>query len=391
MSRMIIVDPALRSLVGHHFHLNLALSEHARAVGLSPLVLASTHLADRRVSFHLDTTPIFHLCQYEGLDRPTVLGEINDYFGQVFDHALGDVGDGDIVIFHTATPATILAIGRWVRANLPHRRFGVVVVCNVGYFLIPELAPYYAEFLALVAGQDGARLKIWAEHADAAAALGGLAAGQVPIEPLPFMFPAALDQIAHRPPSSGPVVVCHQGHSRYERGSHLLEPIAARVLKQRGEGVAFSFQINPEQASWPAEALVELRRSVDAMHGDSRIDLHVGELSSEDYYERLGRSRLVLLPYTGTYLRTSSGLFAEALAARRPMVLPADSYIAREAERVGAGFVTFSQWNPVAIADATVAAIDDIVRLEARAATAARHVHDDDGIEAFLGRLLAAL
>lgn len=391
MRRMIIVDPGLRSLVGHHFHLNLALTEHGRALGLSPLVLASTHLADRQVSFHLDTRPTFHLCQYEGLDRPTVLGPINDYFGQIFNHVLADIGDGDLVIFHTATPATILAIGRWIQANLPHRRIGVVVVCNVAYFLVPELAGIYAEFLDSVAGQDATRLKIWAEHAEAAAALGGLAAGRVAVEPLPFMFPAALDHIACRPPPSGPVVVCHQGHSRYERGSHLLGPISARVLDQRGDGVAFCFQINPEQASWPAEALMELRRSVDAMRSDTRIDLHVGELSSEDYYERLGRGRLVLLPYTGTYLRTSSGLFAEALAARRPMVLPADSYIAREAERVGAGFVTFSEWNPAAIADATIAAIDDIARLEDRAATAARHVHDDDGLAAILGRLLAAL
>ncbi|CAA7618486.1 hypothetical protein [Magnetospirillum sp. UT-4] len=371
--KVLVVDPGLRTRTGHHYHFDLSVAEQAEEAGLGMRLLAHAGLSDRLVKAELGARPVFQFSPYDGLDRAGVLEPINTYFAAAFAEFLTpSVADGDIVLFHSIAPTMAMAVGEWLAASLPHRPIGAIAVCNLGYFQHPELVPPYRRFLDLVADLDPGRLKVWTENAAAAEVLAALDGGRTPITALPLIFPRRLLDLASRPRRPGPVVICSQGHSRVEKGTHLLAAIAREVGAALGDRVAFAYQVNPDYAHWPESMLAWLEVGVAAMRDDPRVDLLVGEADSDQYYDRLERSRLVLVPYITKSPEVSSGLFMEALTAGRPTIIPAGGFMEREARRLGAGHVCFTEGTAASVAAATIRAVEDITALEA-ASEAARH------------------
>src|SRR5262249_7056359 len=67
------------------------------------------------------------------------------------------------------------------------------------------------------------------------------------------------------------------------------------------------------------------------------------ELTTAQYYELLARAGIVLLPYTlENYHAQTSGIFAEALAWGKPVVVPRGTWMAAELKRYGAGVTVLS-------------------------------------------------
>ncbi|MCW8970054.1 MAG: glycosyltransferase [Rhodospirillales bacterium] len=392
-NRLIIVDPALRSLTGHHYHFDLSLVEAGEGVGIPCAVLANLALDSEKIVSRLQAIPVFHHNQYECLQpspgRENDLGQLNDYFTAVFRQTLGGVvNDGDIVVFHAATPAVLLAMGRWISEFLPARRIFVIAILNLGYFIDADsrkpsdLSPFYEGFFDLIRDQDASRLWVWSEHGEAASALMEIAGDGVAIEAVPPIFPKRLETAGKGGVRDGKIRICHQGHSKPERGTHLLFPVVERMIKALGDSVRFDFQVNFEYVDtlWTPELARVMEDHIEAMRDHPQIDLHEGPLTTDAYYDRLGRADLVLLPYTGAYKFASSGLFVEAIAAGKPVVLPADSYLEREAGRMGGGAVAFGAFDQDAIAESALEAVSGLASMQDQAACARNKWWDSESL-----------
>lgn len=70
------------------------------------------------------------------------------------------------------------------------------------------------------------------------------------------------------------------------------------------------------------------------------------------------------------------------------MVVPGESHLEREAGFWGSGFTTYEKWDPAAIADATLAALEDFPRLDALARSAGAKWSEARRLSTFMDRVL---
>lgn len=214
-------------------------------------------------------------------------------------------------------------------------------------------------------------------------------AGEVDCRPAPLhnFYPSEPDLAALRPaarPERLSISALGPSHT-FEKGWDLLPEIIGHVCAARPDADFFMQAESREQGE-------ALSAALHAVGAPVRASILPGALSTEDYFRRLMSSDLVLLPYDSpVYGLMPSGIFADAVVCGTPVVAPAGTWISdRLDEGWGAG-VTFAPPTPAAIAGATLAAIDRLGELRARAAgqgDAWRRAHS---LEAYMDHIMARL
>ena len=161
----------------------------------------------------------------------------------------------------------------------------------------------------------------------------------VPLSPAPPLpcFHAPLVPLSHTA-SDGPATraeasalrhVVYLGDARTEKGYHwlprLVEDAFAAKLPAR-----FTLQSNYNVPGGEPAAVVA-RARLEAAAADRRVRLIPHALGSEEYRRLLFAADVVVIPYDRDhYYARSSGVFAEALAAGKPVVVPAGTWMAAE-------------------------------------------------------------
>lgn len=139
---------------------------------------------------------------------------------------------------------------------------------------------------------------------------------------------------------SGRIRIGYVGDARSAKGFPLLPALVRRLLAENNLQVDFVFQC-PGAASGIAQSqlpegvpeLIELAREET-----NRITLIQEKLSESDYAELMRVLDIVLVPYRSAgYVEPTSGIFAEALALAKPVVVPAGTWMARELRKSGGG------------------------------------------------------
>lgn len=165
-----------------------------------------------------------------------------------------------------------------------------------------------------------------AELADDYAALVGFS-----FDLLPIPFRADLIPAPPARSASSPLRVLFLGDLRDEKGFTKLPPLVRAMRADGRSRVQFVVPgaLHPEERE-PAmlAALAELETypesQVERPHRD-------GFVPADDYYKLLASADVVLCPYDAkAYRSRSSGVFAEAVAAGKPTVVPADTWMASE-------------------------------------------------------------
>lgn len=125
--------------------------------------------------------------------------------------------------------------------------------------------------------------------------------------------------------------IAYLGDARTEKGYHLLPRLVADVFAHPtlGRSASFAIQSNFNLPSGSPETIVA-RAELQAWPTD-RVSLLTEALSPDAYREHLLSADVALLPYdAAAYFARSSGIFAEALAAGIPVVVPAGTWMARQ-------------------------------------------------------------
>ncbi|ODU54432.1 MAG: hypothetical protein ABS99_09340 [Acetobacteraceae bacterium SCN 69-10] len=173
-------------------------------------------------------------------------------------------------------------------------------------------------------------------------------------------LPVEVQPIPHTPPPrrdapAGRDARCHfvsLGNARDEKGMFEIL-LAIRMLAREG-GLAdcrFTLQCNDAQP--------DVAAAIAAFAADlpENCTLLYEKLSSEQYYDILWDSDVVLLPYwRSIYASRTSGVFMESLSAGRPVIATRDTWMADELRHYGAG-VLCDDRDPAALCAAMRAAI----------------------------------
>ena len=163
---------------------------------------------------------------------------------------------------------------------------------------------------------------------------------QLPLAVLPVPFRSRLLQPQTRR-ADAPLRLTYLGEPRDDKGFHWLPALMKRLWRDdavRGQ-VELHCQASLASPSVNPRSIAARRRLRRYPRDWVRWSGQTGPLSAEAYYELLTQSDIVLFPYEpARYQTATSGTFAEALAAGKPTVVPAGTWLASQ-QPAGSGEV----------------------------------------------------
>ena len=178
----------------------------------------------------------------------------------------------------------------------------------------------------------------------------------VPI-PAPDCDPAALRRTAGK---KDDIVLGYLGDARDEKGFQHLPPLLER-LKKNDDGVPVrTAKLRAQCYFAPGHSDMNIVKAHTRLHSSNsgRLEIIDGVLGADAYKQAIENTDVMLIPYKRTnYTARSSGIFTEALAANRPVIVPAGTWMANELDSRSHGYHTkaispssvVSQQSPAAI------------------------------------------
>jgi glycosyltransferase involved in cell wall biosynthesis len=284
--------------------------------------------------------------------------------------APGVVEPGDVVFFHSFLRWAAAGIAGWLRDPSAAESIAVIFFMFTDYLdSSGGCRAEYEQLFDVLAARSSERTFLIAETREIRDDLVRLSGYRLAIAIAPHItLGATLDVMRKGRLAADPGVgfcVGYAGHNRLDRGSHFIPDVLERVAARAPRAVRFRVHFE-DPRSQPGEA-----RRLATMRS---VDFRSGRLSEDDFYRFLAGMDIVLLPFEPgprTH-RRGSAMFWESLALGLVMVLPQGSHLEREAGLWGGGFTTYEKWDPEAIVDAALAALESFELLDplARAAGA---------------------
>lgn len=409
MARLIIVDPYLHGYEGHHYNFNLSIVEQAVRHGMEVAILANAKLTDPDIVSTLQAIPVFKFDQYrlpttessfhafaanspvrDPAVLPVLSSQLNAYFAHSLDAFLTPlVRDGDVIVFHSVTANMVAAAAGWLADNWRRHDFRTIFFMVAADYEASDgswdwQTGVYEGFLGQLAELDPERLYISAETSEIAADLTRLSGGRVVVGVSPHLKPVSLlrkyfSQPSDKRDAGSTCFAACMGETRFEKGSHLMPGVVDRVADLLPERLHLIIQVNYAALENIRRGLADEARKSYSRPGVTVVDRR---LSVDGYYARLKTPNLVVLPYTAHYAKAGSGVFWEAFAMGKPMVVPRDSVMAR----TNPGCTTFDEPTEDSVAEAVRRSVDAYPDLAAIALEAGRQWQRDHDPETFFDR-----
>ena len=396
MRRLHILDPQLVDHSGHYLnYCALAVREMQRR-GIPVSVCARR---DCRVTCEgVQPVPVFSHDIFKEVGRDPLVWPIENFhvINQAFVADLNRIDTtmieaDDLLFFPTLNQNQLYGVALWLARIPAHRRPAVAVLLRylthemdyvkgrANHVMLAHFFRYAAQ--AVLSAQP--RTVFCADTREMSEAFQGVFGCPVLEVPVAMDPPA---EVPAQPAAGGRPNVAYVGHMSQLKGFHLLPEIIRGCLgfSPRPQ---FTVQIqNRSQRGF--EPLVQWFDRQPA----SEVRLVEGAQTPEAYYQMLAAADVVLLPYAPTfYGRCSSGVFAEAAALGKVIVVPEGTVAARQGREYDLGVVVASAWTGAAIAEAVGTALKDKARLQTAAGAAASRFRSEQSVEAFWSRLIAAL
>lgn len=357
---ILIVDSGLKNLGGHNFSYTRAV--HAALEPYDVTVLAHRHLSGELVKltgYH----PVFSFGAY---DFPPGNGKLKDLrylyaqgliYSQELEHAFKHIikADPTLVFCHTVNDFELIG---WNRFLSRHRLSGHLIVlmrytpqfksCS---WMKSKFHPYWRirpHYLNALHKRMQGKFTLVTDSEPLTEDYATVFRHRIVTLPIPINehilgeATFAPDGVCARYDlkSGGRIRLGYVGDARSAKGFPLLPGLVQRILAETSLNVDFVFQCpgaasGIENSQLP-EGVAELMEL--AGRASNRITLIQEKLSETDYAELLRSLDIVLVPYRlSGYVEPTSGIFAEALALAKPVVVPAGTWMARELRKSGGG------------------------------------------------------
>jgi glycosyltransferase involved in cell wall biosynthesis len=376
--RVLIVDSGMRSLSGHNFSYTQAVRQALVDRGAHVDVLVNRGFPSDLAAAH-GLRPIFSCGAFDfamGHGRIRDLAYVraqSHVFAEELEHALRGA-DYDLVFSHTLGDFELIGWTRCLSRSALKGTLAVVLRQTPRYRTAAwwrrSFNPYWRlrpQCLGRLYRQLNSRFIVCT---DSDALTDDYASVyRHPILTLPIPLNPALYE-PHPDPTrsisssygltaSARLRIGYLGEARSPKGFHLLPSLVRQVLSS-GDGARVAIQC-PQSSAGGESALdghVSDLAQLAKEHPE-RVALIRERLSTEDYCDLARNLDVILIPYVHEHYRdATSGIFAEAVALGKPVVVPSDTWMSRELERAGSG-VVFPRKDPSRFGPATLEAVRD--------------------------------
>lgn len=339
-----IVDCSLLDKRGHHYEYVKSVYDEWARRGL-PVSVHCHKNAQADILRYFDAHGVFSRSMHHRTSPVPISGKMNllinfiaanRAFRKELKEGMPRAGNQDeVYFFHTIDVNQLFGLYSWYRSIRRESRPRLALIFRLGAGDNPETRRYatllYRIFFGAVSSVAGEKITYFSDSADLAGEYGRLAKKRVSVVPIPHLPdpPCAEEAVDGR--TDGKIHVVYLGDARVEKGYHLLPGAIKNILAKRTD-VKFSVQSNV--SSDPPAEIVKAVEKIKALAGGVEC---IGEpLDSTDYYRLLSRADIVLLPYSPELYRArTSGIFAEAIAFGKPVVVPEGTWMERQIAEYG--------------------------------------------------------
>ena len=361
--RILIVDSAMKHTGGHNFSYTRAVQAALESRGFAVDVLGNRSMSADLVQA-TGYRPTFSVGTY---DYPPGGGRFRDLvylyaqsviFGEELWHGLRQVGVEryGLIFCHTARDFEMLGWHRCLSRLRPPRHVMVLMRDTPGWRRVGRWKrswhPYFRIRPRSLNGMRrklGARFTLLTDSELLSADYARVYRHRIVTVPIPvndFILRASTGEastLGKRYPlaADGSVRIGYLGDDRGARGFYLLPQLVARASQESHVRARFLIQC-PNAASGhgdgrPSSAF-ETLAALASDTATGRVTLIPERLPDEEYAELLRHVDMVVIPYDAQgYREPTSGVFAEALAMGKPVVVTSGTWMAHELRRSGGG------------------------------------------------------
>lgn len=361
--RVFVFDPELKAFSGHHDHMAFGLHNSLQSYGTELRIFGHVSVS-RELMDVLSVQPLFSWSEYDRAFDDPYSGYLESFLlgrrrveKEIF--SLGDAGpgDGDLVLFPTATPRQIMGFaGSMARVGRKPMLAALFHNIEPPHLMLEEgsvggaIYRYAARATSLALARDN--ILIMATNRRLARKLSRVLDLSVEISPVPMWY--SDDPIQHPPAHSQEVSrpqVAFIGHMRPSHGFNIV-PAVVRELCSQDPSLRCVISLGQINKMLPLQEYSRLEEL-----GLARI---LRGWQPEDVLATLvSESTVMVLPYNRRYFRTRvSGVFSGAVASGRPCVVPSGTWMAEQIISGRASGVSYPGGDVKAIAAAILEVIN---------------------------------
>jgi glycosyltransferase involved in cell wall biosynthesis len=351
---LVLVDPSLRSYNGHFLTYDASIAAEIQHRGQDCIVFASKTVQDV-ASSGLKIIPCFS----QGLEEPSP--NLSEIFFEELTEGAAIVGNPSAAIYflHTCTPAQIEPAARFIKSAADCRLIILLRYSPTINPMYPDCAlveRYRNALQSIVAHDVQDRVRLVTDSILLSDEYRLLTDLPIHLVPIPHVG-ISRTEIDHHP-----ATLVYLGNARSSKGFSYLQHLVAAIRPELLSGQwAFEIQANVMFAR-DDESVI----AIPVLRNEP-VKLWESELSLDEYSALLVRAALVVIPYsTSWYHSQSSGVFAEAIGAGKPVVVPRGTWMADQLRFTGAG-ITFAPGDRADLVRATREAMDNIASLTGNA------------------------
>ena len=181
-----------------------------------------------------------------------------------------------------------------------------------------------------------------------------LASHQLEFQLLPIPFPNTCpDHASLEKWSAGSAIkLIYLGGARVEKGFHLIATAEKYMRENSKRKFLWRIQAPIERVLEEPE-VIAARRSLTSVR-DGSVDLVQRNLSTAEFRSLILSADIVLLPYLPDFYRArSSGILVQVLAAGKPVIVPSETWLSSQTDKIGAVEFATPRDFPDAVLQAT--------------------------------------
>ena len=390
---VLIVDSGLRNLGGHNYSYTKAVKDALLERGCNVDVFAS-----RRLEENLARASGFHrVFSYGAYDFPpgrsplgdlTILYERSAIYADDLQGALekGGAADYDLVFCHTVNDFELIGWNRLLSRKSLSGHLVILQRQTPGFTTCSRWKTHFHPFwrikphyLGSISAKLTNRFLLVTDSDPLSADFSLIYRKKILTLPIPInrMTYSSGDYSAtsngfrerHYLVKDGRLALGYMGDARRSKGFFLLPEVIRRLPSCKTDDLRFVIQCPPAASGHddgtPAPGYAELEDLASESGG--KVNLIPERLSEEDYAELIGYLDVVLIPYCHQdYATATSGIFAEALALSKPVVVPKGTWMADELRRSGGG-VEFKMGSVESLTAAVAETIERYDELRSKA------------------------
>jgi glycosyltransferase involved in cell wall biosynthesis len=385
---LIIIDPGLTELSGHHFNYNEAIFDECQSRGIDVSIYA--HAACHKDL--MDILPIIPCFEHNTYEYQVINSKeemiykfnvMNDTIARnLFDRVEVPLSADDVILMLTSTVHQIVGIHNWY-SSLPHPRPRICLQFMhqpwyLGFAEDPDFCTsLLREAMGVWEGGDDCRITFAADNDLLANFLHKVSGFPISILPMPIRYPAEAAVPVRKGP--GRVRFGFLGDGRLEKGLH---HFVRAILAQAEENVPnadFFIHISNQSG----------REAQDILKDVANCTVLCKQLSGREYWDLAESCDVIMLPYDPKYYYIrGSGILFEAMGLGKPIIVTAGSCLDwLMAKYQGAGMRFDSTTASLLAAIGTIAA--SYGDFEAVARVAGRSVREKHNPKAFIDALMA--